>query len=113
MDFLMHLKVIKFCKTINITKAQLIRQIYQLIKEHEGKDFKDINDLIQKLYPPRNPREAFYETDGGSQMTEAFQIDHYRLVVDYTADFHGDIRDVKELILKGDRVRVLRKIEEK
>ena len=46
-------------------------------------------------------------------MTEAIKIDHYRLIVDYTADFHGDIRDVKDLIQKGDRVRVLRKIEEK
>ena len=59
MDFQMHLKVIKFCKTINITKPQLIRQIYELVKEHEGKDFKDVNDLIHKLYPPRT--EAFYE----------------------------------------------------
>jgi len=53
MDFVMHLKIVRFCKTINITKAQLIRQIYQLIKEHEGKDFNDINDLLEKLYPPR------------------------------------------------------------
>ena len=67
MDFQMHLKVIKFCKTINITKPQLIRQIYELVKEHEGKDFKDVNDLISKLYPPRNPpnfhrnQSPFYE----------------------------------------------------
>ena len=53
MDFLMHLEILRFCKTINITKPQLIRQIYALIKEHEGKDFKDINDLMEKLYPPR------------------------------------------------------------
>ena len=65
MDFLMHLKVLQYCKTINITKPQLIRQIYDLIKEHEGEDFKDVNDLIQKLYPPRPhnlQRQALYET---------------------------------------------------
>ena len=61
MDFPMHLKILRFCKIYNITKPQLIRQIYQLIKEHEGKDFKDVNELLAKLYPPRNPREAFYE----------------------------------------------------
>ena len=61
MDFQIHLKVIKFCKTINITKPQLIRQIYELVKEHEGKDFKDVNELLAKLYPPRNPTKAFYE----------------------------------------------------
>ena len=61
MDFQMHLKILRFCKTYDITKPQLIRQIYQLIKEHEGKDFKDVNELLSKLYAPRNPAEAFYE----------------------------------------------------
>lgn len=39
------------CYTRNITKDQLIRQIYELIKDHEGKDFKDLDDLFTKLYP--------------------------------------------------------------
>ena len=52
MDFKNHLQVLRMCYTKNITKPVLIRQIYQLIKEHEGKDFKDIDDLLSILYPP-------------------------------------------------------------
>lgn len=53
MDFEIHLQVLRMCHTRNITKGQLIRQIWELIKEHEGKDFKDLDDLFSKLYPNR------------------------------------------------------------
>jgi len=52
------------CKTRNITQGALIRHIYELIKEHEGKDFNDLNDLFTKLYPKHNSwaKQAFYDT---------------------------------------------------
>lgn len=53
MDFEMHLKILRFCKTRNITTGTLIRHIYELIKDHEGKDFKDLDDFFTKLYPKR------------------------------------------------------------
>ena len=53
MDFKQHVQILRMCYTKNITKRVLIRQIYDLIKEHEGKDFKDIDDLLSTLYPPR------------------------------------------------------------
>ena len=51
MEFKDHLNVLRMCGVYNITKGVLIRQIYDLIKDHEGKDFKDIDDLFTKLYP--------------------------------------------------------------
>jgi len=53
------------CKTRNITTGALIRHIYELLKDHEGKDFKDIDDFFTKLYPKdsHNKRESpFYDT---------------------------------------------------
>lgn len=55
MEFKTHLQILRACRIYrgNITKGALIRQIYQLIDEHKGKDFTDIDDLFTKLYPNR------------------------------------------------------------
>lgn len=58
MDFKTHLQVLRMCYTRNITKGQLIRQIYELIKDHEGKDFKDLDDFFTKLYPNRTVQKV-------------------------------------------------------
>jgi len=64
MDFQTHLKILRFCKTKNITVGALIRHIYEMIKDHEGKDFKDLDDFFTKLYPKdaRSNSNAFYDT---------------------------------------------------
>ena len=49
----MHLKILRFCRTKNMTKGAFIREIYNLIKNHEGKDFKDLDDLFTKLWPQK------------------------------------------------------------
>lgn len=53
MEFKDHIQILRACKIYrgNITKGTLIRQIYELIEEHKGKDFKDIDDLFKKLFP--------------------------------------------------------------
>ena len=69
MEFKTHLQVLRMCRTQNITKGALIRQIYTLIKDHEGKDFKDLDDLFKKLYPRLVVKhlpagvQAFYNTE--------------------------------------------------
>jgi len=66
LEFEMHLKVLRMCKTRNITTGALIRHIFELIEDHKGTDFKDIDDFFTKLYPKdsRNRRESpFYDTD--------------------------------------------------
>ena len=53
MEFERHLQILKACRIYrgNITKGALIRLIYELLDEHKGKDFKDIDDFFSKLYP--------------------------------------------------------------
>ena len=64
MDFLMHIKVLREVRG-NVTTGVLIRHIYELIKEHEGTDFKDLNDFFTKLYPKApnvHRNQTFYDT---------------------------------------------------
>ena len=49
----MHLKIIRMCRTGNITVAALIAQLYELINVHQGINFNDLNDLFNDLYPKR------------------------------------------------------------
>lgn len=53
MEFEVHLEILKACRIYrgNITIGALIRAIFQVIEEHKGKDFKDIDDFFSKLYP--------------------------------------------------------------
>ena len=37
------------------------------------------------------------------------EIEHWDVITNYTADFDGDIRELKLLVKQGDRVRILRK----
>jgi len=54
LEFEMHLKIVRSCRTGNITVGVLIRQIYEILTEHEGTDFIGIDDLFDKLYPEKN-----------------------------------------------------------
>ena len=51
MDFKNHLEFIRMCRTTNINKGTFLRTVYELIQDHLGKDFKDLDDLFSKLYP--------------------------------------------------------------
>ena len=46
-------------------------------------------------------------------MNKPIEIEHWEVIVDYTADFNGDIRDLKHFIKTGDRVRVIRRTTKK
>lgn len=53
MEFETHLEILRACKTQNVSKGAFISAIYDLITDHQGKDFKDLDDLFSKLYPQR------------------------------------------------------------
>lgn len=64
MDFPMHIKILRSVRA-NIATGVLIRHIYELIQEHEGTDFKDLDDFFTKLYPncpPKWGKSPFYGT---------------------------------------------------
>lgn len=74
MDFQIHLKILRDIRA-NIKAGIIIRHIYELIKEHEGKDFKDIDDFFTKLYPKNLGRREspFYDTPIQNLKEEANQ----------------------------------------
>lgn len=65
MDFRNHLQVLDMISVRGITKPALIRHIYELLREHEGKDFKDLNDFFEKWHAHHEHRKlgtTFYDT---------------------------------------------------
>ena len=63
MDFQMHLKFLRNVGC-NVKTGILIRHVWELFKDHEGKDFKDLDDFFTKLYPKdtHSNQSAFYDT---------------------------------------------------
>ena len=53
MDWKTDLQILRALPTFRGLKGQLIRLVYQIIDEHKGIDFKDLEDLMQQIYPRR------------------------------------------------------------
>lgn len=49
MDWKTDLNILQQLRIPN--KGSLIRVIYSIIHEHEGKDFKDLDDLLRQVFP--------------------------------------------------------------
>ena len=41
----------------------------------------------------------------------SLKIEHWKVVCEYIADYDGQLRDLKEFIRKGDKIRLTRKQE--
>lgn len=39
------------------------------------------------------------------------KLEHWDIIIEYIADYDGQIRDLQQFIRKGDKIRVLRKKE--
>lgn len=47
------LQILRAMPNFRGIKGQMIRLIYNIIDEHKDKDFKDLPDLMNQIYPPR------------------------------------------------------------
>lgn len=51
MEWKTDLQILRALPTLRGLKGQLIRLLYNIIEEHKGKDFKDLEDLMNQIYP--------------------------------------------------------------